>query len=446
MDRPSILQIRPVGRSTPRQAQRGSSLIEALVGFLIVAVGMLGSAQWQLRLRQAVDLARQQSEATRIAQTELEALRAFASSQVTPGLASFAEIASGQSMQGTTSGANTSYRLTRQVRDSLGSMVKELVVDVDWADRSGVQRSIRLFGVIGGQAPVLILPLGHRASIGRADALLGRHATIPRDAHDLGNGQSAFKPVTEGDQAWLFDNRSGHIVARCSGIPIAKANRQLLSADLTSCSAADNVLLSGRVRFALPSAPAIADPAAARDTPQALTVTLDLSSTGHAQMPACLGEAIRMVDIGSPSSPRPIAVAIGATPASQGLAAWTELGDRYWRYHCAVALAAGAPVNGNPGPPQWSGRLRMTPTGWQLGHISGTLQLCRYSADTDASGQIDRGAEAPDSHADIEDALVEQNYLAIAGEQPCPAAGASHTAADSLPWFSGNAATVPHQP
>ena len=430
---------------SPRK-QRGSSLIEALIGFLIVAVGMLGSAQWQVRLRQSVDLARQQSEAVRIAQTELEMLRAFVTSENSPGLASFAAIASGRSTQGEATGANTLYRLTKQVADSHGTMLKELIVDVDWADRSGAQRSIRQFSAIGGQAPALILPLGHRASSARAPSLLGRHAAIPRDAHDLGTGQSVFKPVTASDQAWIFDNRRGHIVARCTGVTFAKVNRRLLAADLTACSAVDNVLLAGRLRFALSPPPAVADPAKARETPFPVAVALDLSSIGHSQYPACFGESVRMVDVGSATNPRPIAVPIDATPASQGLAGWTELGDRFWRYHCAISLVAGAPVNGNPVPPQWSGRLRVTPNGWNLGHLAGTRQICRYSADTDASGQIDRGAEAPDSHAGIEEALLEQNYLVIDGPQTCPAAGVSQLALGSLPWFDGNAATVPHQP
>lgn len=433
----------PVGAGTGRCRQRGASLVEALVGILVVAIGMLGSAQWQWRLRQAVDLARQQSEAVSVAQGELEALRAFAASEGPAGVASFAAITSGQTVLGSAAGSATAYRVTTQVHDGPDGSLKHLVVDVDWPDRSGSGRNLRLYTAIGGQAPGLVLPLGHRATAGRADAVLGRHAAIPRDAHDLADGRSVFKPDTAGDQAWLFDHRSGHIVARCAA-PAPKANRQLLPGDLTACVAVDEVLLAGRLRAAPPGVP---DPATARATPPPLAVALDLTSAGHPSAPVCLGEAVRMVDLGTATAPRPVAVAIDATPAAQGVAAWTELGDRFWRYHCAVSRVPGPAVSGHAAAPHWSGRLRIVPdASWQLGTATGTRRVCRYSADTDASGAIDRSAEGTDALLGIEDALPEQNLLPIDGDQPCPAAAASTQAAGALPWSDGNPATVAHQP
>ena len=62
-----------------RRLQRGASLIEALIGFLVLSVGLLASTRWQLQLRHAADLARQQAEALRWAQQEMEQLRAYVS-------------------------------------------------------------------------------------------------------------------------------------------------------------------------------------------------------------------------------------------------------------------------------------------------------------------------------------------------------------------------------
>lgn len=439
--------MRQMSATPQRDCQRGSSLIEALIGLLVVAIGMLGSAHWQLHLRLAVDLARQQSEAVRVAQTELESLRAFTSSAINAGSPNFATISSARSTSGVSGGGGTVFQVTRAVRDNPAPTLKELVVAVDWADRGGVQHEIRVASALAGQAPAVILPLARRSARPAFAELLGRHPLIPRDAHDLGDGRSVFKPITSGDLGWLFDNRSGRIVARCAGVAGSKANRQLRAGDLTSCTATSELLLSGRLRFAATS-PLAADGnlGAARENPLPLTLALELSSTGHAQPPACFGEAVRMVDVGTTGSPRPIAVAIDATPAAQGLSAWTELGDRFWRYHCSVSPAAGVVVNGTPTAARWSGQLQLSPLGWALGHTTAAKQICRYSADTDRSGQIDRGAEAPGLYVDIDDTLVEQNFLVIGGDQRCPAAAASTQAGGSLPWSDANAATVPHQP
>ncbi len=432
-------------RFKPPARQSGTSLVEALIGLLVIAIGMLGSAHWQIRLRQAVDLARQQSEASRMAQQELENIRSFVSNNDLPGLTSFEAIGSASMTATTPSNANTAYLVQRQVRSSQLPALKELELRVSWADRSGSQRGLGVSTLLGGQAPALILPLGQAGLPGDSAPLLGRHAAIPRDAHDLGNGRSVFKPVTAGEEAWLFDNRSGRIRAQCSGVPASKANHQLASTDLSHCTASDLLLLSGRVRRSAAPPPLSADPGAARDMPPPMSIGLQLSSLGHPQPPRCLGETVRMVDAGSVSSPRPIAVANDATPSVQGYAGWSELGDRFWRYHCAVAPAAAA-AGADRAAPSWSGRLQITALGWTIASTAGTQRICRYSADTDGSGQVDRAAEAPDHHVNVSEALVEQNFLVIEGGQACPSAPASALASGSLPWFDGNPATVPHQP
>ena len=57
--------------------QRGVSLIEALLALLVMALGMLGMVGVQSSLRHSSDVAKQRSEAVRIAQLEVERWRAF---------------------------------------------------------------------------------------------------------------------------------------------------------------------------------------------------------------------------------------------------------------------------------------------------------------------------------------------------------------------------------
>ena len=446
-------------RPIRRRLQRGASLIEALIGFLVLSVGLLASTRWQLQLRHAADLARQQAEALRWAQQEMEQLRAythigqFPPAATPPGAGSglsFESIgAASVDLPATAAGNNTHYRLVRQLRGGAGAgaTLKAVTITLDWQDTQGQARQLSLDSIISRQAPGLALRLAEAPSSLGAIPVQARHLAIPAEAADLGDGRSAFRPLSSGDPVWVFDNRSGQVLSQCEGPSLPLGSRQLTASQLSNCRAGAALLLSGRVRFDLRAPPAQPDASTARDPPQPLNLGLVLSSTGHSQAPTCLGEAVRLVDIGPPGQPRVITVASAATPASEGLTGWTELGDLHWRYHCAVPPAP--PVQDSTGPsarPHWSGQLRFSPDGWTLGTVPGALRLCRYSADTDHSGDIDQAAENPLQQTAVHQALPEQNFLAIDGRQACPASAASAEAAGRRPWSDRNPATVPHQP
>src|SRR5262249_50680759 len=93
------------GRNRSGSGQRGFALLEALVAFAVMAVGVLGTIALQSTLRYSGDIAKQQSEATRIAQAEIERLRAFATLSTYDGMASRGDADVGGY------GANTTYTL-----------------------------------------------------------------------------------------------------------------------------------------------------------------------------------------------------------------------------------------------------------------------------------------------------------------------------------------------
>ena len=231
-----------------------------MISALVVAVGLLATAQWQRHLRQAADLARQQAAAVQLAQDELETLRAFSTRATVPTPAGFDAIGGGSRHLDATDGANTAYTLERQVTAGTAPALKELVLRVEWPDRHGRTQRLQVASALAGQAPALVLALTQAPAGRDAAPRFGRHAAIPAEAADRPDGRSVFKPRREGDIAWLFDRRSGRIVARCSEVPAAKASHQLAEDDLAHCSPADAVLLSGRVRFAPGATP---DPASA---------------------------------------------------------------------------------------------------------------------------------------------------------------------------------------
>ena len=110
----------------PSVPRRGVSLVEALVAMAVMSIGMLAVVGVQGTMRLNSDLARQRTEATRIASEEIERVRSFTSLGVvagTPGV-SYDEIVSrdvaGYQLPGDT--ANTSYQVQRTVRRSDGTV------------------------------------------------------------------------------------------------------------------------------------------------------------------------------------------------------------------------------------------------------------------------------------------------------------------------------------
>ena len=138
--------------SARRHAQRGTTLLEGLVAFLVLALGMLSVVRVQSQLRLGSDLARQTSEAVRIAQEEVEKMRAFSVIALRAGANAYASLTSGSSTvdAGTQSGRNTGYVLTREVNAADAPASKNANVRVAWDDRTGARQQVILTTIIAG--------------------------------------------------------------------------------------------------------------------------------------------------------------------------------------------------------------------------------------------------------------------------------------------------------
>ena len=387
----------------PTRRQRGTTLIEALVAFLVLSVGMLTVARMQTQLRAGSDLARQRSEAVRLAQEDIESLRAFAVLAASAGARSYEGLANGSRTVDAASGyaTPTTYLVTRQI-DGQGALhAKTASVTVGWADRAGNAQQLALNSVIAGTDPAYSGALTLARS-GLAMKAFGRSSLIPHAAKDLGNGSSAFKPVSNGSIALVFDNTTGLLTARCDGVSAAVATSALTIADLSNCDNRVGHLLSGTVRFSSASPP---DAAQARDVPLTVAVSLLLSGGSYATAPICSAEAV-------------------------------TTGDRHVAYHCAVyPLASG----------RWSGRATLVPAGWAIGTSASDKRVCRYTADLDGSGAIDTNIEHPASYSGVVGSLAHQNFLVINGGDACPAGHTAQVSGNSSDVFA-NLGTVQHQP
>ena len=204
-------------RRPPRpQTQRGFGLIEALLAFLVLSLGMLAMTRVQSDLRGHAELARQRTEAVRIAQQEIETLRAYSVLATSAGAHSYQQIATASAT--VDSIAPTRYELTRQVGTLADGQAARVAVTVRWNDRRGEPQHATLSSAIARSAPALAAALVTAPSGVPVLGAFDRSSRIPLVAKDLGNGRSAFKPANAGNVAFVQDNRSGQVVARCSGL------------------------------------------------------------------------------------------------------------------------------------------------------------------------------------------------------------------------------------
>lgn len=423
---------------TPGQRQRGVGLIDALIAFLVLSLGMIGVARVQVYLRLNADIARERSEAVRLAEEDLETLRGFTALDAglpASGSASYDAIASASRSANSRTGHTTStdYFIERRIVSNAEPRSKSVSVAVSWTDRGGSAQQISVASILAGVDPALSGALGLAPDARPVHGWLGRSIHIPLTASDLGNGSSAFKPVSSGTLALVFDNLSGRVTAQCSGVEPGTSSTALRLADLRDCSAAAGHLISGSVRFSTTSPP---NAAHAQETP--LPVALRIVSAGGTPdtAPWCAVEAMKTVSYVAGSSQHLETVPVAATPASLGLGGWTDRADRFVAYYC-VAHPTGAA--------RWSGRTVLVPSGWRIGTDPGERRVCRFTSDLDSSGTIDANAEHPATYKDVDSALARQNFLVINGDEDCPD-GARTPLTDTRSEVFVDLSTAPHQP
>lgn len=379
-------------RSPLHRGRLGVALIEALIALVVMAFGMLALVGVQATLRMNSDIARQRSEATRIATQEMEQLRSFISVQPVAGQpgVSWDEIASRPSplaVQGT----NATYSLARAVT-SQGTNQKSVHVVVSWTDRTNAPQSVTFDSVLLAASPPMSALLRVPTQISAIAQSAGRNPTIPPQAVDLGDGRSLFIPPTSVNTYWYFNNITGELRV---------CNAQGSSA---GCPVAS--LVAGFVDFDLQSPPNAS-------SPQGPAMNL-------ANGPGAL----------SLSGP------VGAgTAASCFAASYTpaQLAARTWiAYTCAVYTQD---VTG------WGGSLlvnlvdanglALTPAA-----VAGSPKICRY---TKSAGQYAPNTDHPRTYCMISPAtaascpssrvsgnLINQNFLVMDGAQVCPASTQPH--------------------
>jgi hypothetical protein len=386
------------------------ALIEALVALLIMAFGMLALVGLQGNLRRSADLSKQRGEAIRLAQREMEGLRAYSvlaqadPGNPVPGVLAYAQITSAANANAGDANSNAVFSLTRTVIDS--SLVrpeqKAVRVQVNWIDRAEGAQFVLIDSIIARADPGLSAALTQAPSSLTVLRPAGREVSIPTGAKDLGDGRSVFVPSSNDTVAWVFNNLSGVIQGKCT-VAMGTVSSALTAADVAACS--NNTwgyLLSGHVRFSFNSPPDSNQPLSS-----ALTLDAGLVAGIAASAPSheCYDNSDQVVP------------ALGSVVS----------------YFCIV-------YPNNAVPRVWSGRLQLAGISLAAGDPS-PRKICRYTADYDGNGSTSN-AEHPMDYVNVGGALTRQNFLVINASQTCPVGHAVDPAAG---YFS-NTATVQHQP
>jgi Tfp pilus assembly protein PilV len=362
--------------------RRGLSLIEALIALAVVGLGLVAMLQLHATLRLHGDLARQRTEALRLAQDEVEHARAYSVLDTAAGQSAYADLVTWPSED--LVGANATFTRRRVVGADDGAEAagaarhKWLAVEVAWRDRAGDDQAVRLHTAVHGSAPELAATVALAAEAAPVRRPLARHHAIPLQAQDLGHGQSAFVPPGQSATprvAWRFDNASG-LITPCT---TSATESTALTPEQLECGTDTAQLVSGYVRYA----------------------TLDRQP-----------EAADLVDPQGPWIPaRPSVRVTHSEPTVGSTACFVAHEERHDQYFCAVPVAA-------PGL-HWTGSIVFgppLPIAEQSSDPSATsFKLCRYHA---SAGYI--RVSAP---------LAQQNFavirsgLGVAPAYTCPTGG-----------------------
>ncbi|KQV46232.1 hypothetical protein ASC95_26885 [Pelomonas sp. Root1217] len=399
--------------------QRGVTLIEALVALLVMSFGMLALVGLMSNLRRGADLAKQRSEAMRIARAELANLRDFSvltSAGAPAGAKAYAGITNQAAATPVTPvDANTTYNVQRFVSAVPGGPAVQVRVSVTWNDRAGDPQFINLDTVIAGVDPLFSAALGFAPPAGPITQPSARSPLIPAGAKQLDGKISAFYPDRSSNVIWVFNNITGVITGVCINAA-GTLQSALTAADVEACKNGTRAgyLLSGVIRFSNTNPP---NPTAPGGT--AIPLGLGIVDGSYA-LPRLNAQGAPVMNGGSMvldtfTATAPTFDCFEDSPSASPSA------QPFVTYNCIVYPDTTTKI--------WSGKLELTRI--SLGTTAAEYRVCRYSADYNGNGSIYtsdwkalENEEHPAVYGRVTGSLVRQNFLVVRGDLDCPTAPA----------------------
>lgn len=128
-----------------KKYQRGITLIETIITLVILSFGVLALMKLQAFLIEQGTVAKQQSEATNLAQMKIEKLRDFEQITSSNNVKSYNDIASGTE---NISGSACTYTLSWTVTTHANPDHKVIDVNIDWKDKNNGNHTMALSSII----------------------------------------------------------------------------------------------------------------------------------------------------------------------------------------------------------------------------------------------------------------------------------------------------------
>ena len=377
--------------------QRGFSLAEALIVLLVMSFGMLALSGMQLSLSRNADVAKQRTEAMRLAQARIEEMRSFT------GIGTGAINWNGlDAMVNSTTTTNTSYTVASAMSGVDTDALRAVNVQVDWVDRTGAPQRVSLASVISQTDPrdpgFIGNPLPLNTPLKRPK---NRNINIPIPALSLGDGRSStqFSP----DYVVVYSNITAGVVQICNPVtagPIATVIEinDAIAGNAGSCVDIAGYILAGYIGRSSGS----------------VTFPTGINHSGISRDQPFTGQGIRC---------------LFSDATDQNTNALITVDNGYKYYVCVVPLAA---------PLLWSGTVRLggVPT-------TGSLIVCRYQYTQTAVTVNERNIQP---YVNVNMSMDEQNYqVATHGASPTSSLAGSTTACPSGMTVTGVSVGVVHQ-
>ena len=217
--------------------QAGFTLIEALIAMLVLAFGLLAVAGLQSTLAHSSDVAKQRTEATRLAQAKIEELRSYQQLVAAPGMVAYADIVGSSDTPATTT--NTTFERSWTVTDDDALTQKMLRVTVKWADRQqdpldpNQRQSVTLSSVISKSNPAAAGTLSVHPSGAPDKKPYYGMPPIPTVGKYIGGGKSAIQlPTGSAPPAYIvFSSTVDATVSRCMGTVTSSTDASTVCTD-----------------------------------------------------------------------------------------------------------------------------------------------------------------------------------------------------------------------
>jgi type IV pilus modification protein PilV len=252
-----------VNPSAPRRrAQAGMSLLEALVALVVMAFGMLALAGMQLNLSRSADVAKQRTEAMRLAQERVEGMRSFTG--ISAGTINWNGL-DGLTRTFNSTNTNATYAIDSSMSGADTDAMRVASVTVRWLDRAGdnaqvsgvaadgttpfsFNQQVSLSTVISQTDPSDSGIVGNPLPLNRPlKRPKNRNINIPIPAVYLGAGTSATQ--FDANYVAIFSNLTANVVQICNPSQANATAAQINSAIAggTACQTFNGYIIAGYI-------------------------------------------------------------------------------------------------------------------------------------------------------------------------------------------------------